>query len=505
MKFFYCFVSLSLHISALYAQDMVLQPVTEHTLSRVYGADGGHTAMRHQLMSDTGYIHTEGSWLKRKLFHEHLLQYSHNGFNISADFIPDFQIGSSSRKPSGTPWLNTRGARIAGNYRDIFFFEAEDYENQGRFPGYVDSYIQRSRVVPGAQTFRRNDINAPYDYNYAAGRMVYQPLKQLRLELGYGRNFIGDGYRSLLLSDWSFNYPYLKVTTQYRSLQYSVMWSQHIAAIDPGTHATWGYPRKWAQTFFLDWLVGNHGSIGLFESVIWPDVNAHNRKDLSWSMASPLMFVHGTESPSGMANSTLTGLNLRYRLARGYHIYGQLAFSDFLRQGSWQQRFAAQLGLRAHDIAQIPQLNALVEYNRVQPYTYAATNSTVSYTHYHQAMAHPLGAGFSELMFQADYRYKRWYARAQAFYATYRLDSKGSRAPQDIFNALPAHLAPADGTAFHIGWYDIRLAYVLNPATNLRIEAACTLRDEQGGTVSFSDRIFSIGLRGSFRKQFFDF
>ena len=38
----------------------------------------------------------------------------------------------------------------------------------------------------------------------------YTPNKVLNIQFGHGKNFIGDGYRSLFLSDVSSPYPFLK-------------------------------------------------------------------------------------------------------------------------------------------------------------------------------------------------------------------------------------------------------------------------------------------------------
>jgi hypothetical protein len=43
---------------------------------------------------------------------------------------------------------------------------------------------------------------------------ITSPSKHIDLQLGYGRNFIGDGYRSLL-SDELVRYPYFKINTNF--------------------------------------------------------------------------------------------------------------------------------------------------------------------------------------------------------------------------------------------------------------------------------------------------
>lgn len=496
-----------LPFGAVWAQqdrEVVLLPYTEMNMAQLYNAVGIHTAWKQQLYEDTGYARGQGSWLRRKLLDEHLLFFAKDGFHICADFIPDFQVGSSSRA-SRTPWTNTRAARISGNFGRKVYFEMEDFENQARFPGYVDSYIRRTGVVPGSQRFRRNSKTAPYDFNHASGKLVYIPDTMFRFELGYGKNFIGDGRRSLLLSDWAFNYPYLKATVNYRSLQYSVMWSQYISQLS-NTFYYSGFPRKWAQTFFLDWLFTKDGSIGLFESVIWPDQDNNNRKDLSWTMVSPVMFLHGSKSPSGTVNSTLTGLNVRYRVYKNTHVYGQFAVSDMLRSKHWQKRFAAQLGARGFGLFGLEGLSLLAEFNMANPYTYAGSSGQVNYAHYNQSLAHPFGAYFKEGLLVAAYQYKRWYVRGEVLMARYHIDTAATvNGGQDIFKPLPVPDQENVAVNTDLLWWDIRAAYIINPVTNLRLEAGFTFRKETGEGNTFNDRIFMIGLRGSFRSIIHDF
>jgi hypothetical protein len=50
------------------------------------------------------------------------------------------------------------------------------------------------------------------------------PSKNFDLQLGYGKNFIGDGYRSLLTTDGP--YPYFKLNTTFWKIKYTntYMW-----------------------------------------------------------------------------------------------------------------------------------------------------------------------------------------------------------------------------------------------------------------------------------------
>ena len=54
-----------------------------------------------------------------------------------------------------------------------------------------------------------------YDFPMAEANLSVTPNKFFNLNLGYGRNFIGDGYRSLLMSDGASPYPFFKLNTTF--------------------------------------------------------------------------------------------------------------------------------------------------------------------------------------------------------------------------------------------------------------------------------------------------
>ena len=167
--------------------------------SVVYNNDSFlHTAWKPILYKDSTVAAGTGKWFNRKFFHEHLLQVNKPGFNLNGDLIFDEYIGKSSRFVE-TPMLNTRGYEVTGNISDKFYFETSFYENQGRFGGYVDSFIRTRGVIPGQNGFKNIGDGKGFDFSYSSSRLVYLAGKHVMFDLGYGKNFIGDGYRSLLL------------------------------------------------------------------------------------------------------------------------------------------------------------------------------------------------------------------------------------------------------------------------------------------------------------------
>ena len=506
---------------SLIAQSPVLQVTNSFTQQSVlYNRDSFlHTAWKPVLYTDSTYQKSNRSWVYRKFFEEHLLQVQQPGFNIFGDIVFDEYIGATKRGvPTGTSsggdgksksiYMNTRGYDFSGNIGTKFYFQTDLYENQGRFPGYVDSIIRKTRVIPFQSSYKSFKNNG-FDFTYSSARLIYTPNKHLLFNLGYGTNFIGDGYRSLLLSDYNTNYPYLRTSINLGRVQYSVMFSQYITDQKSYTYAL-GYPRKWGQTYLLDWSVTNNFNIGVFNAVVSSIENADHEKQFGLTHFSPIIFVHGSESPSGIKNNDIYGLNLKYKIVPAVDAYAQFML-DKTGSEAWEKRYGFQVGIRAGNLLGVDGLSAQAEFNTVRPYGYAADTITTVYAHNNEPLAHPLGANFKEGVFVADYNYKRWWFRLEALTARYGVDSSSAaNYGRNIFKPLYTHsteddVSTAQGLHTKLYYGDARIAYILNRKTNLRVETGAIFRSEKNKNNKFTDTYFYLGVRFTFRKLIYDF
>lgn len=468
-----------------------------------------HITWKPVIYADTVLPHLDEPWFKKKFFHEHLVQVQQSNYNIYGDIIVDEYIGKSKRFVK-TPMMNTRGFEISGNIGNKFYFETAFYENQGRFPGWVDSVIRKTGTIPRQARFKNVGDGKGFDFNYSTARLVFIPNKHLLFDLGYNNHFIGDGYRSFMLSDFSPNYPYLKAAVTFGKFQYSVMWSQYISETKSEVYAL-GYPRKWAQTFLIDWKATKNLTISLFETVVWPDEDSLHNKDISWTLASPIMFLHSNHSPNGVRNNEIVGLNAKYKVAPGAYIYGQWVVDHFGDKNSWKNRYAAQIGIRAVNLFNIPRWNGLAEFNTAKPYMYASENLSTVYGHSGLPLAHPLGANFKEGVVVTSYAYKNWQLRVEVLAARYGVDSANrTNYGHDIFRSIDTrtrseNVNTGQGIYTKLYYGDVKLAYLLNPQTNMRIEAGATYRKESNDRKEFEDWFFYIGIRLSFRNLIYDF
>ncbi len=62
--------------------------------------------------------------------------------------------------------------------------------------------------------------NTGWDYSDARGGVTFNAAKYIDFQFCHDKNFIGNGYRSLFLSDFGNNYLFLKINTKIWKLNY---------------------------------------------------------------------------------------------------------------------------------------------------------------------------------------------------------------------------------------------------------------------------------------------
>lgn len=520
-----------LSISALAQEKVpVISPYNYIDLRTLYlDSVNHHTALKTILHEDTSALYKlsdttkKRGWVYRKLFNEHLMELREREFNVFVDVLGDLNVGRTNAGNGKNTWLNTRGGRIQGNIGTKLYFETSFYENQGAFAGYLDTFIQKYRVVPGQGEVKKFNGNKAFDYAYVNAMLSYTPSKFLNLTMGYGTNSIGDGYRSLILSDIAFSYPYLKATLNLGNVQYTSMWAQFQDSKSLSfrqAEQDAGYYKKWGVFHFLDWNINKKITVGVFDAVMWNDYDttSKRKRGFDWSYMSPIIFLRPAEFSVGSSDNAMIGLNAKYKVLPKTTVYGQFMLDEFkLKEffggnGWWANKWAMQLGFRAFDLFKVNKLDLQGEYNVVRPYTYSFRNSFANYAHYNQSLAHPLGANFQEVLGIATYTYKRWYLRGQLTYSNYGIDPDAATnyGKDIIFKDYTTRLQDynnkiGQGIKTDLLYGQATLAYVFNPKYNLRLEASLISRQEKNDLYTNKETIFQFGVRTTFRQFYYDF
>jgi len=354
------------------------------------------------------------TWLGRKFFDEHFFEILGDDYWITIDPVVDLRLGKDNLSAYKYNFQNTRAIRVEGGLGKQFGFSATIAENWARFPVYLDRYawVTRPHIIPGYGLNKSEDRKF-VDYPFAEGYFSYKPSKFFFFELGHGNHFIGEGYRSLFLSDNAGVYPYLKVEATFWKVKYTTMWTAY-QDLRPEVSDEGVYRKKFSAIHYIDWNALPHLNIGFFETVVWHNVN-HRGFDVNF--LNPLIFFKTAEYESGSNGSnTILGFSAGYKFPHKIHLYSQFVLDEmtiskfFGDPGYRHNKFGYQLGVKYHDAFGVPNLFMRAEYNRVRPYTYAHNRTIVNYGHNYQSLAHPWGANFAETLFEVQYRKGRLYA-----------------------------------------------------------------------------------------------
>ena len=330
-------------------------------------------------------------------------------------------------------FLNTRGATARGMIAGRLGFSTTITDNQERGPQFFQKYITAARAVPGVG-FYKPFKGTGVDYFDARGYITFNAAKYIDIQFGYDKNFIGNGYRSLFLSDWGNSNLFLKLNTKIWKFNYQNLFMELMPTFDK-THGDVLLDRKYAAMHHLSMNVSKWLNLGLFESIIF------GRKDhFDFEYLNPIIFLRHIEGTVGSPDNALLGGDFKANIAHKVQIYGQLLLDEFVLNkikndpGWWGNKFGTQLGLKYVDAFSVPNLDFQFEWNRVRPYTYSHNDSIGNYTHYNQPLAHPLGANFQELIGILNYQpAPRVYLLAKLIYYKQGLDSLGYNAGGNIF------------------------------------------------------------------------
>jgi hypothetical protein len=496
-------------------EDLYSTQTRLHTSLRPFIID---SALQHRYDSLMNYgtdTTRHRSWAHRKLFNEHLFDVKQKDFTFFADIIVDGTIGRDLSGKKST-WMNSRGYQLGGTIGKNFYFYSSGWENQAVFSDYLNTYINQVGIVPG-QAYDRSFGKRTKDWSDVTAVISYTPIKYLNIELGQDKTFIGDGYRSVLLSDYASNYPFLKLTANLGNVKYMAMWAYMTDPATPSFQYTNGYKRKWGVFHYLDWNVSKKLSVGFFDAIVWADrdssTNYHRGFDFAY--AQPIIFLRPIEAGNGSPDNAMIGFNAKYKIANGITAYGQFFLDEFRAQdffsgkGSVKNKYAWQVGLRGANLFKVKSLNYLFEYNGALPFTYSETEPIKNYSQQGEPLAHPFGANFKELVAILNYSYKRFDFMGQLNYGHYGLDIGTNHYGKDIFipYTSTAQLYGnyiGQGLTTNMAYGELKVAYLLNPKYNLRIELGGMYRKEKNPQFDDKTTLIQIGIRSSFRTIYND-
>jgi len=466
------------------------------------------------------------TWLGNKVWNEHLLQVKKEDYWFIVDFLFDVQIGKDNSDLAYT-YNNSRILNVNGEIGNNFSFSTTYFESQGRFSEYINSYITNPALsfkpknseglVPGRGKTKGFKTDS-HDYPVAEAYLAFTPNKHMQFQFGNGKNFIGDGYRSFILSDVSSPSTYLKMKVDLWKFQYTNIWMWNtepsISSIsDSNEHA-----RKYVAAHYLSVNITDKLNLGFFETAISAGENG-----IDAGFLNPIIFYRSLEFNRGEdAGNAIIGLTGKYKLTNNIYLYSQLiidefSFGNFADMSDWKHKFAYQMGAKYFDAFKVKNLFVQLEYNRARPYTFAHKSPILNYGNYSQPLGHLWGANFWEAIAIARYKKDRWSGSAKVILGKKGFDLDGQIISYggDIYQSYEnrsgdAGIEVAQGNTANIFIADVQANYLINPSNNTNFFASLSLRKfSPNTTISASPSgrnvWFSLGIKADLFNWYFDF
>lgn len=468
-------------------------------------------------------------WWNKKLWNESMVEIQGEDYWFTLNPIFDLQVGKASHSDVSYTYVNTRALNFRGGLGKQFNFTTTIFESQGRFAYYFNQYAKSIQpaggnpaIIPGmgiAKAFKTDS----FDFPLAEANLTFSANKFIDLQMGYGRNFIGDGYRSLLETDGASPYPYFKLNTSFWKLKYTntYMWLKDVR---PEVTLERTYATKFMANHYLSWNVSNRLNLGFFESVIWTNTND---RGFDMSFLNPIIFYRSVEfASSARTGNALLGLTYKYKWSNQLNFYGQFLLDEFslgdIKEGdnSWKNKFGYQLGVKYYNAFKVDNLLLQLEYNYVRPYVYSHSSPITNYGHNNQNIGHQWGGNFKEFLAIARYHKGRCFADAKFTVGTRGLDFANSGANSnyggniyrdyDLERYADSGVKVGQGNKTAVFIADVQAGYLINPATNLKLFGSYIYRSfdpTQNTATAFnqSTNWFTLGLRADVFNWYFDY
>ncbi|MDZ4822508.1 MAG: hypothetical protein SH856_03520 [Flavobacteriales bacterium] len=446
--------------------------------------------------------------ISAKLWRDHLFKIEEEDFLVTIDPIFDFSFtydfaDTSAYQDTVRLWTNTRGVLLQGAIGKTVSFQSSVLENQSYFPQYlrymVDSLGVKEQLpyyglVPGFGRTKAFHVSG-YDYSLASGWVCVQPWKWMDIQFGHGKNFIGHGYRSVLLSDVAYNYPYLKATAYFfkNKLQYTAIAAQlqTLKRLPLGEVPEALFSKNIGRFHYVSFSPDPRVELGVFEGTVWQRWDSTGVKALPIMAYIPVPGVSSAVNSTSKKHHTVAGANLRIKLNRHSFVYGQFAY-DLPNTAT-----AQQVGVRYFGFG-LKNLDVQAEWNSTSDYFYSNHETAETFGHMNQPLGYVAGGATQEFIASGSLQHRNFFIRLRFNYLEQKTGNEARLVMADLSDTLSFPLRVVNQYNAETGW-------TFNRKTNLQLAFGLTERFDRMGLFHRHTSAFYVVFRTALFNKYFDF
>lgn len=370
---------------------------------------------------------------------------THNSLRPLIRQSSDFESGKSSIQLTPLADLNYLqnaqssfktglGLEVKGLIRDKFYFRLAGIEG-----------ISQTDNFYTPKTFVSDSIDKVSLYSDIHARISYTPNHIFNFQAGLDNNFIGEGSRSMFLSDYGSSYPFGQIRMRFWRLEYSILYQ----FLREQNQNRW--EGKFASSHHISFNAAKWLNFGIFETVIFQPKDTLLSRGFDAEYLNPFIMYRPQEYSLGSSDNVLLGVELN-AFWKEHTFYSQFILDEFVlgeiraKSKWWANKYGGQFGVKGHFSKSNNQFFYRLEYNFARPFTYSHASTDLNYGNQGFALAHPYGSNFMELLAEVKWQNKKMFAE---LFANYYLRG-GS---QDGFNYGEDIYVPYINKPFEYGHY----------------------------------------------------
>ncbi len=502
-----------LSINSLYSQNQTFHEELNIRLERkiLNKNSDSHITFRPYNLNDSLFndssinIKLKNKFLYRILTND-ILNFKREKFGITVN--PILKAGATYDKNNKELLSDFRvGLSLKTSYTDKLKLYTNFFVSKVNLPAFQRNFADSFGIMPHFGKYLSKNDNFHSFYS-GTGALTYSPGEYLNFEAGLGKHFIGNGYRSLLLSDFSSPYPYFKTSVDIWRIKYiwlvSFLTDNNLFAVNTDYYVH----EKYTFTHYLSVNITKRINFDFFETVITNPYDQVGRKGIELSYFNPVIFYRPVEAGAGTYDNSLMGIGLNIRLWKTCYIYSQFILDDMIiseikaNNGWWANKYGFQAGVKSYNLFNIKGLFFLGEINAVRPYTYSHGRDNINYGNRRQALAHPLGANFLEGVSKIQYDFGRLLAKAKIILAKSGADTDSTSHGSDFYKTYALRSGDYNvnflqGDNTKLKYYELKLSYILNPKLNFMFETGIIHRHKYNSLINEKNTFIFIGLSTS--------
>jgi capsule assembly protein Wzi len=433
---------------------------------------------------------------------KYLYTYSDSTLSLFVEFVGDLE----HRRITGDSYGGTHvsyeehGGRIRGTIKSRFgyFLQGTDGTEFGdKAFALADPRLRGNGKLgfPGSTNFDFTDAYLRADLDW------------FNIEFGKERFLVGTGNEDrLLLSGNAPTFDAIRVDAHYKSLRFVFIHGSLVAdsvsfpgtIVDEPTRSN-----KYLALHRIQLSLVNRINIGVSEMTIY------QRYSPEFAYLNPINFWKSAEHALGDRDNSFLTFDLEYFPFDGYKIYGTCLIDDIdfsqIGTGWWGNELGWQGGIYGANVLGISNLDADLEYTRLEPYVYSNRTSGNDFTHSSIGLGNHLDPNSDEWMAELSYRplskLRMWASCARERHGE-NITRNGVVVKNVGGSALEGHREGdsnvalfLDGNLVRTDRFRLRAAY--EPVTNFILTAGYEFSEMKRYTTDelLDDHLFSIQAR----------